>query len=124
MPVDHSPFRVAIVGSRSLQMDNIGDYLPPNTTEIVSGGAKGIDQSAKQAAEEHRLLLTEFLPDYARYGRAAPLVRNRDIVRYADFVLIVWDGISSGTRSVIADCKALDKPHLIIYKTGRSVLLK
>ena len=121
MPVGHSPFRVAIVGSRSLRMDNIGDYLPPNTTEIVSGGAKGIDQSAKIAAAERRLHLTEFLPEYARYGRAAPLIRNRDIVRYADYVLIVWDGTSRGTRAVIEDCKRLDKPHLIIYKNGCSV---
>lgn len=113
--------KVAIVGSRSLKMDNIGDYLPPNTAEIVSGGAEGIDQSAKIAAVEHRLPLTEFLPNYARYGRAAPLIRNRDIVRYADFVLIVWDGASNGTQSVIEDCKALDKPHLIIYKIRRSV---
>lgn len=113
--------KVAIVGSRTLRMDNIGDYVPPNAVEIVSGGAKGIDQSAKIAAEERGLPLVEFLPDYTRYGRAAPLIRNRDIVHYADCVLIVWDGTSRGTRAVIEECKAHDIPHLIIYKTNSSV---
>lgn len=31
--------KIAIVGSRSITVNNLGDYLPENTTEIVSGGA-------------------------------------------------------------------------------------
>lgn len=30
--------KIAIVGSRSITVNNLGDYLPENTTEIVSGG--------------------------------------------------------------------------------------
>ena len=37
---------VAVVGSRTLKVENLKDYLPKNTTEIVSGGAKGIDTCA------------------------------------------------------------------------------
>ena len=39
--------KVAIVGSRSLVVNDLGKYLPEGTTEIVSGGAKGIDSCAK-----------------------------------------------------------------------------
>ncbi len=35
--------RVAIIGSRSLRVDHLEDYLPEDVTEIVSGGARGID---------------------------------------------------------------------------------
>lgn len=35
--------KVAVIGSRNLTVDNLGDYLPSETTEIVSGGAIGID---------------------------------------------------------------------------------
>lgn len=90
-------------------MDNLGDYLPPEVTEIVSGGAKGIDTCAGEYAREHGLKLTEFLPDYRRYGRAAPLVRNREIVAYADQVLAFWDGKSPGTKYVIDQCKKQKK---------------
>ena len=34
--------KIAIVGSRSITVNNLGDYLPENTTEIVSGGAIGV----------------------------------------------------------------------------------
>ena len=33
--------KVAIVGSRNLTVENLGQYLPEETTEIVSGGARG-----------------------------------------------------------------------------------
>ena len=36
--------KVAVVGSRNLTINNLGDYLPKDTTEIVSGGARGIDR--------------------------------------------------------------------------------
>ena len=53
---------------------------------------------------------TEFLPDYARYGRAAPLRRNVQIVAYADLVLAFWDGKSRGTRFVIDQCRKQGVP--------------
>ena len=34
--------RVAIIGSRGIIVENLQDYLPDGTTEIVSGGAKGV----------------------------------------------------------------------------------
>ncbi len=35
--------KIAIVGSRDVYVDNIGIYIPENTSVIVSGGANGID---------------------------------------------------------------------------------
>ena len=61
--------RVAVIGSRSLSVANLEEYLPDGVTEIVSGGARGIDSSARDYARTHQLKLTEFLPEYERYGR-------------------------------------------------------
>ena len=72
--------RVAVVGSRGLVVENLEEYLPKETTEIVSGGAKGIDACAREYALRHGLKLTEYLPEYSRYGRAAPLKRNLTII--------------------------------------------
>ena len=76
--------KVAVVGSRGLYIRDLGQYLPPDTSEIVSGGAAGVDTSARDYAIAHGLRLTEFRPDYTRYGRSAPLRRNRQIVEYAE----------------------------------------
>ena len=108
--------KVAIIGSRTLVIENLEEYLPQNTTEIVSGGAKGIDSSARDFAGKHNIKLTEFLPQYQKYGKAAPIVRNREIVTYSDMVIAFWDGKSRGTKSVIDLCKKQNKPiniHII-----------
>ncbi len=102
--------RVAVIGSRGLSIDNLGEYLPENTTEIVSGGAKGVDTCAREYAMRHGLRLTEYLPEYERYGRAAPLRRNITIIENADLVLAFWDGKSRGTKSVIDNCKKRNIP--------------
>ena len=34
--------KVAVIGSRGLSISNFGKYLPPATTEIISGGARAI----------------------------------------------------------------------------------
>ncbi len=52
--------KLAIIGSRSIQIDNIKKYIPENTTEIVSGGAKGADTCAERYATEFGIKLTVF----------------------------------------------------------------
>ena len=53
------------------------------------------------------LKLTEFLPEYERFGRAAPLKRNITIIENANLVLAFWDGKSKGTKFVIDSCEKL-----------------
>ena len=96
--------KVAVIGSRGLQVDRLEDYLPEGVTEIVSGGARGVDACARSYALRHGLKLTEFLPEYGKYGRAAPLRRNIAIIEHADLVLAFWDGQSRGTKFVIDNC--------------------
>lgn len=101
--------KIAIIGSRNLKVKNLEKFLPNNVTEIVSGGARGIDTCAKEYALKHRIKLTEFLPDYEKYGRIAPLKRNLQIIDYADEVFAFWDGKSKGTYFVIENCKSKNK---------------
>lgn len=96
--------KVAVIGSRGLVVDDLGKYLPEDTTEIISGGARGIDTCARNYALSHNIKLTEFLPEYGKYGRSAPLKRNITIIQNADLVLAFWDGSSRGTKFVIDKC--------------------
>ena len=85
--------KVAVVGSRNLSVRDLGDYLPSGTTEIISGGARGVDTSAREYANAHGIPLTEILPDYKKYaGRIAPLKRNIEI-----------------TANIVMDCNDFDQ---------------
>ena len=106
--------KIAVIGSRNLIVKDVGRYLPENVTEIVSGGARGIDACAREYAKAHGIKLTEFLPEYEKYGRSAPLKRNLQIIDYADLVLAFWDGHSRGTKFVIDNCKKKNKKVTVI----------
>ena len=114
--------KIAVIGSRNLLVENLGNYLPKDCTEIVSGGAKGIDACAAVFAKERGIKLTEFLPQYEVYGRGAPIVRNKQIVDYADLVVAFWDGKSKGTWSVIKYCEKTGKQcNIISPEQGKTV---
>ena len=101
--------KVAIIGSRNLAVKKLEEFLPDGITEIVSGGAIGIDDCAREYARAKGMKITEFFPDYKKYGRRAPLVRNDLIIDYADIVIAFWDGKSRGTKYVIETCKKKNK---------------
>ena len=86
-------------------------YIPDT---IVSGGARGADTYAKEFAIKHNLKLIEFLPDYEKYGRKAPLVRNKLIVENCDCLIAFGDGKSRGTKYTLEYATKLGKPTKIV----------
>lgn len=109
--------KIALIGSRNLIVKDLGRYLPENVTEIVSGGARGIDACARKYAKAHGIKLKEFLPEYEKHGRSAPLKRNLQIIDYADLIIAFWDGQSRGTKFVIDNCKKRNKKVAVIISS-------
>ena len=93
-----------------LEENLILKHLPVNCTEIISGGACGIDSLAEAAANRLDITFLCLAPNYKAFGHRAPLVRNCEIVAQSDYLLIFWNMQSNGTRHVLAEC----------IKTGRA----
>ena len=74
----------------------------------------GVDRCAAEYAKENGIKLTELVPQYEQYGRAAPIVRNKEIVDYSDKIIAFWNGKSKGTLSVIKYAQKTGKPCEII----------
>lgn len=77
------------------------DELPWKISEVVSGGAKGIDALGEQWAGINSIPVKLFKADWKAYGRAAGPKRNRQMAEYADALLAIWDGQSKGTANMI-----------------------
>ena len=105
---------LAVIGSRNCPPIDLGAYLDCQPDAIVSGGAKGADTYAREFAEKKGIRLIEHLPDYAKYGKAAPLVRNRLIIDDCDKVLAFWDGKSRGTKQTLDYAESKGKPIKIM----------
>lgn len=103
--------RLAIVGSREFENYDLVcvEVAKIQKTKkinlIVSGGAKGADTLARKFAALNKIPLMEFLPDYKRYGRGAPLQRNTLIVQNSDYVIAFVTPSSRGTLDTIKKAK-------------------
>ena len=105
--------RLAVVGSRAYpRLDLVAQYVAalPDGTVVVSGGAKGVDQVAASAARARGLEVAVHLPDWRTYGRAAGMVRNKELVRDADRVVAFWDGASRGTANTVDVARRAGEP--------------
>lgn len=71
-----------------------------DVTEVVSGGAQGVDALGEAWAAERGIKVTLFPADWAGHGRRAGPVRNEKMADYADALVAIWDGKSPGTRSM------------------------
>lgn len=85
------------------------DYRDPK--EVVSGGARGIDQLGEEFAYSRGIQVKKFEPDYKMYpSRVAPIMRNKEMAKYGDSLLIIWDGESKGSANMKEEMLKLKKP--------------
>ncbi len=117
--------RVAIIGSRDLELNNESDllnYLPSDIDEIVSGGAEGADQIAELIARLLSVPIKVFRPEYKYFQKLAPLVRNQEIIAHADCAVALWDGSSRGTAHAIKCCIQSYKPIKVLLCRDGEIL--
>jgi hypothetical protein len=70
-------------------------------SEVVSGGARGVDRLGEDWAKINKVPVTRFLADWNKYGKRAGYVRNAVMASYGTALVAVWDGCSKGTKHMI-----------------------
>lgn len=105
--------KTIIAGSRQIFQDHPPIYYVADAviksgfkiTEVVSGGARGVDVAGEEFAAERGIPVKRFIPDWSRLGRKAGIMRNCQMADYAEALIAVWDGSSRGTRHMIDEAK-------------------
>lgn len=97
--------KVIIAGSRTITkydaVSNAIQWSGFEITEVVSGGAIGVDTIAERWAADKGIEVKRFDANWDLLGKAAGPVRNAEMAQYADALIAVWDGKSRGTMSMI-----------------------
>lgn len=100
---------ILVAGSRNfINAERLAQILAENVgadDTIVEGGAKGVDTMARDWAEAREINIVEFIPDWAKYGRAAGPKRNDAMTAFiaecGGKAVFIWDGKSKGTKQCI-----------------------
>lgn len=79
-----------------------------NITQVVSGVANGVDKLGERWARENGIAVKRFPANWRELGRGAGLSRNVEMGKYADALVAVWDGDSTGTLHMIKVARRLN----------------
>jgi len=97
-----------------------------NITEVLSGGARGVDRSGEDWAKfnndnspeiffssarqiRNKLKITIVEADWDTHGKAAGPIRNKEMAEKADALLLIWDGKSKGSSNMKSEIQKLGK---------------
>ncbi len=116
-------YSLAIVGGRTftdkaafdaIMTDFISKRGGCMPSRVVSGGANGVDSLAREWALSHGVAVVQYLPDWNKHGRAAGIMRNKDIIDASDVVLALPTPSSRGTHDSIKRARKQAKELVVI----------
>lgn len=98
--------KVIVAGSRSItDYELVKECIEKSDfeiTEVVCGMAQGVDLLGKQYAEENNIAVKEFPANWKTDGRKiAGHLRNEKMAKYADGLILIWDGTSTGSNDML-----------------------
>lgn len=81
-------------------------------TEVITGGALGVDTIADKVAKERKIDRTIMFANWEKHAGSAGPRRNLRMAKYGDLLLALWDGKSDGTRNMIVEA---EKRNMLTY---------
>lgn len=110
--------KVIIAGSRSITGYPVIEaainaaQIRGKITEVVSGTARGVDLAGENWARSNKIPIKRFKPDWNQGSKAGPL-RNIEMGKYADAAVVIWDGVSTGSKHMFEYMRQLSKPRFM-----------
>jgi len=107
--------KIIIAGSRSITNPKIVEDAIQQSgwvneiTEVVSGCAIGPDKFGEMWAKKNNTPIKRFPAEWKKLGKKAGCYRNRQMSEYADKLIAIWDGKSTGTQNMVMQMKIAEK---------------
>ncbi len=51
--------------------------------------------------------------EWGKHGNSAGPIRNREMAKYADMAIVLWDGYSPGAKNMVEEMRRLNKPYFL-----------
>lgn len=111
--------KLIITGNRkiwnSYLVNQIIDYYPDGLiTEVITGGASGVESFAAIWAKRREIPFQIFLPDWYRYGASAGIISGRDMAKVGDALLAIVEGNTHEINYIIKQAQKLEKPCRVV----------
>ena len=113
--------KLGVFGSRSINDNRVKIELASFLNEhadydtiITTEEPKGVCELAQIYAKENAIPLELHFLNIKKYARGAFEHRSDEVIKAADFILLIHDGESQGTKNELARVKKFAKPYKYI----------
>jgi hypothetical protein len=101
--------KIVVAGGRDFNDKDIIfsclDKIVKKDDIIISGHASGVDSWGECYADVHGLQLEIYPAQWGVYGKSAGPIRNEQMAKIADKVILFWNGKSRGTYNMLQMAK-------------------
>ena len=115
--------KVIIAGSRDITdlrlLEKIMIDCPFNVSEVVCGGARGVDDLGRKWAGD-KIPVRMFPANWDKFGKSAGYKRNTEMARYSHALVWLWDGTSKGSKHMFDIAMERNMP-IYLYRTDKGV---
>jgi hypothetical protein len=98
-------YKTIIAGGRDITDYNllwkVMELCSWGISEVVCGGAKGVDANGKRWAEENDIPVKMFPADWDGLGKSAGFARNKQMAEYAEAAIIIMRNDSKGSTHML-----------------------
>lgn len=92
---------VGIIGSSSIRDFDISEFIPSETTHIITGTEKEIHKIAQRYAKENEISNTILYPKHEYIEDRPEFLRDMVIGGRCDILFAFWNGKSGTTKDII-----------------------
>lgn len=101
--------KVIISGSRSILNYEILEEAIKESgfiiTQVISGTARGVDELGERWAAKNNVSVREMSANWDFFGKSARYLRNEEMFKIAEGIIVLWDGKSKNSKNMISIAK-------------------
>lgn len=102
--------RTIVAGSRdcvnAALVWQVLDACPFHISMVIYGDCRGVDRIGKDWAQHNFKSYVPYPADWDKHGKPAGPIRNTEMAKNADALVLIWNGSSSGSADMLKKAKA------------------
>lgn len=118
--------KLLVAGSRDLNpnlccdaVEQVVEFMGWTPTSVVSGKAsRGADLGGELYAKKRNLPVLEFPADWdGPHKKTAGFVRNGEMAETCDAGVVIWDGVSRGSKNMLFQMEKYPAKPVVLWRT-------
>ena len=102
--------KIALISSGNVPVSDLKDYLPTETTQIISISEQSINESSREYIKKRGISMTEYEMKQETLDGNENMRQNIEMLKDVEKILAFWNGTNIRTKKLIDICNWMKIP--------------